>query len=138
MAIKLKDREVCINIANSTITAGLSVGAISGAGEFEIGEAMITATAVESDSVMYRVEIGGITIGVVGANVKVEDLDDLGPISILGASDIRIVSVIEPKIVIPMGSMDYSELKATIHHEKKLKIKNISALPPTTEIYKLD
>ena len=137
IVIKVKDREISINMADSSISAGLSVGSISGAGEFEIGEAMITAIATEG-SVMYRVEIGGITVGVVGAGVKVEELDDLGPIDILGTSDPKIIGVIEPKIVIPMGNMDYSELKASISHEKKLKIKNSSSLPVTTEIYKLD
>lgn len=137
IVIKTKDREININIVDSTISAGLSVGSISGAGEFEIGEAMITAVATDG-GVMYRVEIGGITVGVVGANVKIEDLDDLGPIDILGTSDTKVVGVIEPKIVIPMGNMDYSELKASINHEKKLKIKNSSSLPVTTEIYKLD
>ncbi|MFV0485099.1 MAG: hypothetical protein ACK5MU_02640 [Candidatus Saccharimonadales bacterium] len=137
IAIKAKDREIVINMVESTISAGLSVGSISGAGEFEIGEAMITAIATEG-SVMYRIEISGITIGVVGENVKIEELDDLGPIDILGTSDSKIISVIEPKIVIPMGNMDYSELKISINHEKKLKIKNSSSLPATTEIYKLD
>lgn len=137
IVIKVKDREIAINTVDSTISAGLSVGSISGAGEFEIGEAMITAVATEM-SVMYRVEIGGITVGAVGAGVKIEELDDLGPIDILGTTDVKIIGVIEPKIVIPMGNMDYSELKAPINHEKKLKIKNSSSLPVTTEIYKLD
>ena len=137
ITIKVKDREITINIVDSSISAGLSVGSISGAGEFEIGEAMITAIATEV-SVMYRVEISGITVGAVGTGVKVEELDDLGPIDILGTSDAKLIGVIEPKIVIPMGNMDYSELKVSINHEKKLKIKNSSSLPATTEIYKLD
>ncbi|MDR3298042.1 MAG: MBL fold metallo-hydrolase [Candidatus Nomurabacteria bacterium] len=138
ISIKTKERSIDINIERSTISAGLSVGAISGAGEFEIGDAMITAVAVGSGSVMYRVELYGITVGVIGLNVKIEELDDLGPIDILGTSDSKVAGVIEPKIIIPMGSMDYSELKASIIHEKKLKIKNASSLPPITEIYKLD
>ena len=137
MSIKVKDRTININVAQSTISAGLAVGTISGAGEFEIGEAMITAAATEG-SVMYRIEIGGIAIGIVGANVKVEDLDELGPIDILGTSDTKVVGVIEPKIVIPMSTMDFSELKASVKVEKKLKVKNASSLPPSTEIYKLD
>jgi hypothetical protein len=138
ISIKAKDRTININAAKASISAGLAVGAITGAGEFEIGEAMITAIAIESGAVMYRIEIEGITIGVVGANVKVEDLDELGPIDILGTSDTKVVGVVEPKIIIPMGNMDFSELKAPVKIEKRLKIKNTSSLPSTPEIYKLD
>lgn len=138
VVIKVKDRTISINSATATISAGLSVGDISGAGEFEIGEAMITATDVEGGNTMYRVEIGGVTIGVVGVSVKVEDLDELGPIDILATSDPKIVGIIEPKIVIPIGNMDFAELKAPVKLEKRLKLKSPSALPATLEIYKLD
>jgi hypothetical protein len=48
------------------------------------------------------------------------------------------VNVVEPKIVIPMGNMDFAEIKASVKTEKRLKIKKASDLPPTLEIYKLD
>ena len=38
-----KDKNVAINVAESTINADLRVGTIRGAGEFEIGETSISA-----------------------------------------------------------------------------------------------
>ena len=73
-----------------------------------------------------------------GKGVKVEELDELGPIDILGATAVEVVPIVEPKIVIPMGNMDFSELKAEVKVEKKLKVRNVSALPAMLEIYKLD
>jgi|LSQX01.2.fsa_nt_gb hypothetical protein len=137
MGIKTKDRTINVNVAQSTISAGLTTGAIKGAGEFEIGDATITGTAIAGD-VMYRIEIGGISIGVVGGNVRVKDLDELGPIDILGTSNNSVVGVIEPKILIPMGNMDFAELKADVKVEKRLKIKSEASLPVIMEIYKLD
>ena len=87
---------------------------------------------------MYRLNVEGIKIGLVGSGVKTEELDELGPIDILGTADAKVVPVVEPKIVIPMGNMDFSEIKASVKVEKKLRIKNSSALPPTLEVYKLD
>ena len=92
--------------------------------------------AVES-GVMYRLEAEGIAVGVVGA-VKVEELDELGPIDVLATSDLAVVKVVEPKILIPIGNMDIAEVKATIKVEKKLKLKNASVLPAMLEVYKLD
>lgn len=136
MTIKAKDRIININVAQSTIDAGLDVGLINGAGEFEIGEAIITATAI-SDGVMYRLEAEGIAIGI-ARGAKPEELDELGPIDILGTTDSKIVGIVEPKIVIPMGNMDFSEVKASVKMEKRLKIKSAATLPATLEVYKLD
>ena len=138
MSIKLKTRTINVNVAQSTISAGLAVGSVKGAGEFEIGEATIIGVAGSEGGVMYRIEIEGVSVGVVGAGVKAADLDELGPIDILGTSVASVVGVVEPKIVIPMGNMDFAELKASVKVEKKLKIKNPSALPAVMEIYKLD
>ena len=137
MSIKIKDRTINVNVAQSVITAGLVVGPIKGAGEFEIGEATINGFAT-SGGVAYRLEIGGIFVGVVGEGVKIDDLDDFGPIDILGTNDIDIVNIVEPKIVIPMGNMDFASLKASVKMEKKLKIKNATMLPAVMEIYRLD
>ena len=138
MSIKIKDRTIIVNVAQSTIVAGLAVGTIRGAGEFEIGEATIRGIATNDGGVMYRIEMGDVTVGVVGDKTKNEDLDELGPIDILGTSVVGVVGIVEPKIVIPMGTMDFAELKASIKVEKRLKIKNASSLPAIMEIYKLD
>jgi hypothetical protein len=45
---------------------------------------------------------------------------------------------VAPKIVIPLGTLDFSEIKAEVKVEKKLKIKNSSSLPAALTIYKLD
>ena len=87
---------------------------------------------------MYRVDVDGVKIGIVGDTAKMEDLDELGPVDVLGATDSKYVSVVEPKILIPMGNMDFSEIKASVNVDKKLKIKSPSALPAVLEIYKLD
>ena len=73
----------------------------------------------------------------VDGRAKAEDLDELGPIDILGTNEAKFVGMVEPKIVIPMGNMDFSELKGDIKVDKKLKIKNISALPNSLEIWRL-
>lgn len=138
MVIKAKDRVVNINVAQCTVEAGLAVGPLAGAGEFEIGEIIINAIALKNNKVMYRIDIDGIKIGLAGEGVQTEELDELGPIDILGATDHKMVGIIEPKILIPMGNMDFAEVKASVNVEKKLKIKNENSLPATLTIYKLD
>ena len=138
MSIKSKDRTIIVNVAQSVISAnGLDVGKIKGAGEFEIGDATIVGLPL-GNRVMYRVEIGGVRIGLVGETEKVDELDELGPVDILGTSSLKVVGIVEPKIVIPMGSMDYSELKAEMKVEKKLRVKNEGSLPSIMEVWKLD
>lgn len=138
MTIRLKDKTVNINIAQSTVAADLKVGVLAGAGEFEIGDLAVTGVALKDGGIMYRATVGTIKIGLVGNTAQMEDLDNLGPIDILGTTNAKIVSVVEPKIVIPMGNMDFAEIKASVKVEKKLKIKNASSLPATLEIWKLD
>jgi len=132
-----KDKNVAINIAESTINADLRVGTIGGAGEFEIGDVSISAKPLTDGGIMYRVVIEGVKIGLVGSNAKIEDLDELGPIDILGTSNAKFVPVVEPKAVIPMGNMDFADIKGSVKVEKKIKIKNAS-LPATLEVWKLD
>lgn len=138
MTIRAKEKTVNINVAQSTVDADLPVGELKGAGEYEIGDIVISAVKTKEGGVMYRLNVEGIKIGLVGSGVKTEELDELGPIDILGTADAKVVPVVEPKIVIPMGDMDFSEIKASVKVEKKLRIKNSSALPPTLEVYKLD
>ena len=132
-----KDKNVAINVAESTINADLRVGTIRGAGEFEIGEISISATPLKEGGIMYRVKVEGVKIGLVGNTAKVEDLDELGPIDILGTSNAKFVSVVEPKAVIPMGNMDFADVKGSVKVEKKVKIKN-GSLPATLEVWKMD
>ena len=132
-----KDKNVAINVVESTINADLRVGTIGGAGEFEIGDVVISAKPLKEGGIMYRILVEGVKIGLVGATAKVEDLDELGPIDILGTSNAKFVSVIEPKAVIPMGNMDFADIKGSVKVEKKIKIKNAS-LPATLEVWKLD
>lgn len=138
LTIKDKERAININVAQSTINADLAVGVLAGAGQFEIGDAAITASSLSDGGIMYRIVICGVKIGLVGSTAKIEDLDNLGPIDILATSNAKFVSVVEPKILIPIGNMDFAEVKAAVKVEKKLKIKNSSSLPPTLEIWKLD
>lgn len=132
-----KDKNVAINVVESTINADLRVGTIGGAGEFEVGDVVISAKPLKEGGIMYRILVEGVKIGLVGATAKVEDLDELGPIDILGTSNAKFVSVIEPKVVIPMGNMDFADIKGSVKVEKKIKIKNAS-LPATLEVWKLD
>ncbi len=138
MTIRAKERVVNINVVQSTVDADLKVGTIRGAGEYEIGDVIIIGKSLKSGGIMYRIDVDGIKIGLVGNTASVEDLDELGPVDILGTSEAKFVSIIEPKIVIPMGNMDFAEIKATVKTEKKLKIKNASALPAVMEVWKLD
>ena len=137
MTIQTKEKTVNINVVQSTIDADLKVGTIRGAGEYEIGDIAIIAKSLKSGGIMYRVDIEGIKIGLVGSTAEIEDLDELGPIDILGTSNAKFVSVVEPKIVVPMGNMDFAEIKASVKVEKKLKIKNANSLPAVMEVWNL-
>ena len=136
MTIRAKEKVVNINVAQSKIDAGLRVGVLEGAGEYEIGDIVIGGVAVEG-GVIYRINVDGVKIGLVNGAVKAEELDELGPIDILGTNNAKFVPVIEPKVVIPMGNMDFAEVKGTVKTDKKAKIKN-GALPATLEIWKMD
>lgn len=138
MTIRAKEKTVNINVAQAKIEAGLRVGVLEGAGEFEIGDITIGGVSTSEGKVIYRINIDGVKIGLVCGAVKAEELDELGPIDILGTDNVKVVSIVEPKIVIPMGNMDFAEIKAEVKVEKKLKIKNSSSLPTLMTIYKMD
>ncbi len=128
-----KKTTIKFNIASSTIDANLSVGKISGPGEFEIGDATIRGIATESGKTIYDAEVGGIHIGVLGPIE--ENLDDIVA-DILCTSSLRAIREIEPKLIVSMGNVDamVSDLKLTARYEKKLKIKNLESLPATKEV----
>jgi hypothetical protein len=136
ISIILKKNTININVAQSMVSAGLTVGNIKGPGEFEIGDVSIVGVDV-SGKVAYRVDIGGIKIGVVGEGV--DQFDDLGPIDILATAEATAVNVIDPKIIVPIDNIEkiVSEVKAEVKEEKRLKIKNETSLPVVMEICRL-
>ena len=135
--ISTKKTTIKFNVANSTIDASLSVGKITGPGEFEIGDATIRGVATESGKTIYDTEIGGVHVGILGGIE--ENLDDIVA-DILCTSSVRAVREIEPKLVISMGNVDamVAELKLTARTEKKLKIKSLDSLPATKEVVVLN
>ena len=137
ITITIKKTTIKFSIADAIIDAGLSVGKITGPGEFEIGDATIRGIATESGKTIYDVEIGGIHTGIIGGIE--ENLDDIVS-DILCTSSIRAIREIEPKLVISMGNVDaiVSDLKMTARTEKKLKIKNFESLPTTKEVVVLN
>ena len=134
--ISTKQATICIDVENAEIEAGLNVGKIRGAGEFEIGEVSIVGMAL-GNSIVYTAEDDGIRIGVIGAADT--NLDELGPIDILVTSSIKAAKEIGPKIVIATDNAEKfaEELKVELKTEKHLKIKNAASLPATLELYKL-
>lgn len=132
-----KKNTIKINVAESTIDAGLAVGKISGPGEFEIGEATIRGITTGSGRTIYDVEIGGVHTGVLG-DIE-ENLDDIVA-DILCTSSVRAIREIEPKLIVSMGNVDamVSDLKLTARTEKKLKVKNLDSLPATKEVVVLN
>ena len=137
ITIATKKTTIKFNVADATIDANLSVGAISGPGEFEIGDATIRGITTEKGKTIYDVEIGGIHIGILGDTE--ENLDDIVA-DILCTSSVRSIREIEPKLIVAMGNVDamVSDLKLTARTEKKLKIKNLDSLPATKEVVVLN
>ena len=137
ITIITKKGAIKFNVADAVIDAGLSVGKITGPGEFEIGDATIRGIATESDKTIYSVEVGGVHIGILGGIE--ENLDDIVA-DILCTSSVRAVREIEPKLVIAMGNVDdmVSDLKLTARTEKKLKVKNLDSLPAVKEVVVLN
>ena len=138
ITIITKQAKITFDTVDFTIDAELNVGKIKGAGEFEIGDVAIRAIAVESGKVIYDAAVGGVHIGIIGGCE--EGLDDLGVADILCTSSVRAVREIEPKLVIAMGNLDgmVTELKLTARTEKKLKVKNVDALPAALEVVALN
>jgi hypothetical protein len=140
IAIKTATKNIVINMADATVSADLAVGVLAGPGEFEVGEATIRGIGVGENKAktIYDVEIGGTHIGITAG---IEDgLDDLGISDILCTSSVRAVREISPKLVIAMGNVDgmVTELKLTARTEKKLKVKNVDALPAAMEVVVLN
>ena len=131
--ITTKKTTIKFNISDAIIDAGLSVGKITGPGEFEIGDVTIRGVMTESRRTIYDVEIGGVHIGIVGGIE--EGLDDIVA-DILCTSSVRAIREIEPKLIVAMGNVDgmVSELKLSARTEKKLKIKSLDSLPVTKEV----
>ena len=137
ITISTKTANIKFNIADSVIDAGLSVGKITGPGEFEIGEATIRGIATESGKTIYDVEIGGVHVGILGGIE--ENLDDIVA-DILCTSSVRAIREIEPKLIISMGNVDamVADLKLAARTERKLKVKNLDSLPVTKEVVVLN
>lgn len=137
ITIITKKTTIKFNIADAVVDAGLTVGKITGPGEFEIGDATIRGVATESGKTIYDVEIGGIHTGIIG-DIE-ENLDDIVA-DILCTSSIRAIREIEPKLIVSMGNADamVSELKLTARTEKKLKVKNLDSLPAAKEVVVLN
>ena len=134
ITISTKSAVLVFNVADATINAGLTVGKITGPGEFEIAEAAIRGIATEGGRTIYDVEINGVHVGIIGGIE--EGLDDLGVSDILCTSSVRAVREIEPKLVVSMGNVDgiVADLKLTARTEKKLKVKNVYCIPAIKEI----
>ena len=138
ITINTKKVSINFNVLESEIEAGLAVGKIKGPGEFEIGDVTVRGIPVKDGKTIYDAEIGGVHVGIIGG---IEDgLDELGVANILCTSSTRAVREIEPKLVVSMGNVDgmVSELKLSARTEKKLKVKNLEALPASLEVVVLN
>lgn len=139
IVIKTATKTITVNMADSTIDAGLDVGVLTGPGEFEVGEATIRGIGVMNNTkTIYDVAISGAHIGIT-AGIE-EGLDDLGVSDILCTTSVRAVREISPKLVIAMGNVDgmVTDLKLTARTEKKLKIKKLEDLPMALEVVVLN
>lgn len=136
-AIRLKDKDVVFDTAQGCIEAGLKVGKIEGAGEYEIGEATITGYDRGGAGVAYRVNIGEVSIGVLGAID--EELDDFGMVDYLVSSVAKAVQEVDPKAVVALaGAEEMAKvLDVAPVTEKKIKVKNKMSVPVTLTLYQL-
>lgn len=134
IAVVTKSTKVNFDVRSGEINAGLEVGNIHGAGEFEIGEVTIRGIGTPSGKTIYDAEVGGVHIGIIG-DIE-EGLDELGVSDILCTTSVRAIREVEPKMVVSMGNVDgmVSELKYTARTEKKLKIKNAESIVPSKEV----
>ena len=138
VTIVTKKTSVTLNVADSTISGNLAVGAIHGPGEFEVGDVTIRGIAISEGKVIYDAEVGGVHVGVIGGIE--EGLDDLGVSDVLCTSSVRAIREIGPKVVIAMGNVDgmVSELKVAARAEKKYKVKSLDSLPVALEVVALN
>lgn len=137
LTIKTGKATIVFDMVKGEIDAGLELGRLSGPGEFEVGEATIRGVDTSAGTI-YDVMIGGVKLGILGGIEQ--ELDELGMVDILVTSSIRAVRELNPKLVLATGNVDglVTELKLTARVEKKLKIKNIEALPPSLEVVVLN
>lgn len=137
ITIITKQTTIKFNIADASIDAGLSVGKITGPGEFEIGDVSVRGVATEGGKTIYDAEIGGVHVGIIGGIE--EGLDDIVA-DILCTTSVRAIREIEPKLIIAMGNVDamVTDLKLSARTEKKLKVKNLDSLPVTKEVVVLN
>ena len=133
ITIITKQTTIKFNIADASIDAGLSVGKITGPGEFEIGDVSVRGVATEGGKTIYDAEVGGVHVGIIGGIE--EGLDDIVA-DILCTTSVRAIREIEPKLIIAMGNVDamVTDLKLSARTEKKLKVKNLDSLPVTKEV----
>ena len=150
---------------------------LEGPGEYEVGPFSIRGIAAQrhidtefetSASTLYRVEVGDVSVGIIGniaTKLSDEQLEGLGVVDILiipvGGGGYTLDSVdaakitrnIEPKAVIPVhfatNGIDYEvpqesldvftkELGAPVETVSKYKLKNSTALPAALTIYALE
>ncbi len=137
ITIITKQTTIKFNIADASIDAGLSVGKITGPGEFEIGDVSVRGVATEGGKTIYDAEVGGVHVGIIGGIE--EGLDDIVA-DILCTTSVRAIREIEPKLIIAMGNVDamVTDLKLSARTEKKLKVKNLDSLPVTKEVVVLN
>ena len=138
ITITTKKTSVTFNVTEYTISGNLSVGAIHGPGEFEVGDVTIRGIALTEGKVIYDAEVGGVHVWIIGG--LEEGLDDLGVANVLCTSSVRAIREIDPKVVIAMGNVDgmVSELKVAAKAEKKYKVKSLDALPMALEVVALN
>jgi len=139
ITIKTSTKQITINFVEGTIAADLGVGAISGPGEYEIGEVSILGVPVMNNTkTIYDVSVSGVRIGILG-DIE-EGLDDIGVSDILCTSSVRAIREIGPKLIVATGNVDgmVAELKLSARTEKKLKIKRVEDLPTTQEVVVLN
>lgn len=149
---------------------------LEGPGEYEAGpfamrgiamQRMIDTEKDEKKATSYRIEIGDVSLGVLGniaPNLSEDQLEGLGLVDILivpvggngytlDATDaIKLIRQIEPKAVVPIHYDDPAlkyevpqesaerfehELSAPVEALQKLKIKGSASLPSTLTVYNI-
>lgn len=179
LGLKNQDASGCIQLVteeeNTLVNAGSSL-LINCPGEYEVGDFIVKGMAVKrsissendsKDGILYRVEVCGVRIAVLGnidKNLDEEMFEKIGVVDVviipvggggytLDPSDAaNLCRKIEPSIVIPVHYADAgiqypvhqeqfsvftSELKAHVEKSQKYKIKSVTSLPQTLTIIEL-
>lgn len=148
---------------------------LEGPGEYEVGPFSLRGipakrmidSGTEFNSTLYRIEVGEISIGVLGnitMDVSDDQLEALGVVDILilpvggngytlDATDaVKLVKIIEPKLIIPVHYNDPAvtyevpqesserfekELGLPVEVMSKFKVKGASSLPASMTLYKV-